>query len=114
MRQWELRQCTDLRYADNIGDGLAVGEVPAGSPSRGGDVRFMSLTYVSDINQLSWSTPFYSVLVSIFVFMALSTVFYSINSPDSSPLSHSVLKFLINSALLVLSTIFLYESLPQP
>ena len=61
--------------------------VPAGSPSRGGDVT----VYVYDINQLSLPTPFYSVLVSISVFMALSTVFHSINSPDNSPLSHSVL-----------------------
>ena len=58
-----------------------------GSPSRGGDVAF----YVFDINQPSLPTPFYSVLVSISVFMALSTAFHSINSPDSSPLSHSVL-----------------------
>ena len=34
---------------------------------------------------------FYSVLVSVSVFMALSTVFHSINFPDISPLSHSVL-----------------------
>ena len=37
------------------------------------------------------STPFYSVLVSVSVFMALSTTFYSINPPDISPLSRSVL-----------------------
>ena len=60
--------------------------VPAGSPSRGGDVA----VYVFDINQPSLPTPFYSVLVSISVFMARSTVFHSINSPDNSPLSHSV------------------------
>ena len=57
------------------------------SPSRGGDV----VVYVKDINPPSLPTPFHSVLVSVFVFMALSTVFHSINSPDSSPLSHSVL-----------------------
>ena len=34
---------------------------------------------------------FNSVLVSISVFLALSTVFHSINSTDNSPLSHSVL-----------------------
>ena len=34
---------------------------------------------------------FYSVLLSISVFKALSTVFHSINSPDNSPFSHSVL-----------------------
>ena len=62
-----------------------------GSPSRGGDVA----VYVFDmINQLSLPTPFYSVLVSISVFMALSAVFHSINSPDNSPLSHSVLTVL--------------------
>ena len=61
--------------------------VPAGSTSRGGDVA----ACVFDINQPSLPTPFNSVLVSVSVFMALSTVFHSINSPDNSPLSHSVL-----------------------
>ena len=55
---------------------------PTGSPSRGGDVA----VYVSDINQLSFPTPFYSVLVSVSVFMALSSVFHSIKSPNNSPL----------------------------
>ena len=65
--------------------------IPTGSPSRGGDVA----VYVFDKNQPSLLTPFfYSVLVSISVFMALSTVFHSINSPDNSPLSHSVLPVL--------------------
>ena len=50
---------------------------------------------------------FYSVLVSAFVFMALSTVFHSINSPDISRLSHSVLLVLF-LALLVLSTVYLF------
>ena len=59
--------------------------VPAGSPSRGRDVS----VHVKDINQPSLPTPFYPVLVSYSVFMALSTVFHSINSPDNSPLSHS-------------------------
>ena len=63
--------------------------VPTGSPSRGGDVA----GYV-DINQPRVLTPFYSVLESISVFMALSTVFHSINSPDNSPLSDSVLPVL--------------------
>ena len=53
--------------------------VPAGSPSRGGGV----LVYVKGINQPSLPTPFYSVLVSVSVFMALSPVFDSINSPDN-------------------------------
>ena len=61
--------------------------VPTGSPSCGGDVA----VYVFDIIQLSLPTSFYSILVSVSVFMILSTVFHSINSPDNSPLSHSVL-----------------------
>ena len=64
--------------------------IPTGSPSRGGDV----MVYVININQPSLPTPFYSVLVSVSVFTALSTVFHSINSPDNSPLSHSVLPVL--------------------
>ena len=61
--------------------------IPKGLFSHGGDVA----VYVFDINQLSLLTPFYSVLVSISVCMALSTVFHSINSPNNSQLSHSVL-----------------------
>ena len=60
-----------------------------------------------DINQSSLPTPFNSVLVSVFVFMALSTVFHSINSPDNSPFSDSVLPVL-SLVLLVLSTIYLF------
>ena len=60
---------------------------PAGSPSRGGDVA----AYVFNISQPSLPTPFYSVLVTVSVFTALSTVFHSINSPDDSSPSHSVL-----------------------
>ena len=65
-------------------------DVPAGSPSFGGDVAVC----VFDINQPNLPAPFDSVLVSAFVFMTLSTVFHSINSPDNSPLSHSVLPVL--------------------
>ena len=46
--------------------------------------------YDFDTNQLGLSTPFYSVLLSVSIFVALSTVFHSLNSPDNSPLSHSV------------------------
>ena len=61
-----------------------------GSPLRGGDVA----VYVFDINQPSLPTPFYFVLVSASVFMALSTVFHSINSSDNSLLYHSVIPVL--------------------
>ena len=67
--------------------------VPVGSPSRGGNVGNVAV-YVFDINQPSLATPFYSVLVSISVLMALSAEFHSINSPDNSPLSPSVLPVL--------------------
>ena len=59
-----------MRYADNV---------LAGSPSRGGDVT----VYVYDIKQPSLPTPFNSVLVSVSVFMSLSTVFHSV--PTGSP-----------------------------
>ena len=61
---------------------ICLPDVSVGSPSSGGDAT----VYVKDINQPSLPTLFlYSVLVSISVFMALSTVFHSINSPDNSP-----------------------------
>ena len=66
---------------------------PAGSPSRGGDVT----VYVLDINQPSLPTLFSffsSLLVSVSVFTALSTVFHSINSHDNLPLSYSLLPVL--------------------
>ena len=65
-------------------------EVPTGFPSRGGDVA----VFIFDINQPSLRTPFHSALVSVSVFMSLSTVFHSMNSPDNSLLSHSVLPVL--------------------
>ena len=49
------------------------------------------LRFMSDVNQPNLPTPFHSVLVSDSVFKALSAAFDSINSPDNSPLSHSVL-----------------------
>ena len=57
-------------------------------------VGMLLAVYVFDINQPNLPPPSYSVLVSISVFMALSSVFHSINSPDNSPLSHSVLPVL--------------------
>ena len=63
-------------------------QVPAGFPLHVvGMLRLMFLT----VSQPSLPTPFCSLLVTVSVFMALSTLFHSINSPDSSPLSHSVL-----------------------
>ena len=81
---------SDVFKSHFIASMLHVSIFPKGSPSRGGDVA----VYVFDINQLSLPTLFESVLVSMSVFMALSTVFHSINSPDNSPLSHFVLPVL--------------------
>ena len=44
-----------------------------------------------DISQPSLPTPFHSFLVSISVFMAVSTVFHSRNSLNNSSFGHSVL-----------------------
>ena len=60
--------------------------------SPGGDVA----VYVS-ASQPSLTTPFDSVLVSISVFMTLPTVFHSINPPNNSPLSHSVIPVLFKN-----------------
>ena len=88
---------------------MPVLRVPVGSPSRGWDVA----VYVFNINQPSLPTPFYSPLVCISVFIALSAVFHSINSPDISLRSHSVLPvyFCLIGPFNYLS---LYESLRQP
>ena len=81
-----------------------------GSPSRGGDVAVC----VFDINQPSLPTPFDSVLVSVPVYMALSTVFHSINSPDNSP-PFLILFFLSYFCLIgPFNYISLDKSLPQP
>ena len=71
-----------------------------GSPSRGGNVA----VYVLDVNQLILPTPFYSVLASVSVFMALSTLFHSINSSSNS--AFSLCSSGLISASLVLSTIY--------
>ena len=73
--------------------------VPMGSPSRGGDGTVYVFAH----------TFFNSVLAPVSVFMALSTVFHSINSPDNSQFSHSVLLVLsLPYSILVLSTIYLF------
>ena len=77
-----------------------------------GMLRFMSLTFL-DINQTELDHFFYSVLVSVSVFIALSTVFHSINSPNNSLLSHSVL-LLLFCLVDPFNYVSLYESLPQP
>ena len=60
--------------------------VPMGSPSHGGDVT----VYVRH-KPTKLAHTFCSILVSVCVYLALLTVFHSMNSPDNSSLSHSVL-----------------------
>ena len=86
--------------------GLHPSCVPPGSPSRGGDVTVS----VPDINQPSLPPPFYSLLVSVSVFITLSIVFHSINSPPKLP-AFSLCSFGLISALLVFSTIYLFLKL---
>ena len=80
--------------------------VPTGLPSCGGNVA----VYVFDINQPSLPTPSCSVLMSVSVFMALSTVFHAINSPNNSPISHLCFSGLFGPS----NYKSLFESLPQP
>ena len=68
--------------------------VSEGSSCRGGDVAVRGFLFLFYINHPNLPTPFYSVLVSISVCMVLSTAFHSINSPDNSPFSHSILPVL--------------------
>ena len=95
-----LPQCSSLSVFERVSS-----DVPMGSASRGGNV----VVYVFEINQQSLPSLFFflSVLGSVFVFMALSTVFHCINSPNYSLLFHSVLPVLF-LALFVLLTIYLF------
>ena len=54
-------------------------------------IEAFQLTSSSSSSSSPSFSSFDSVLVSISVFMVLSTVFHSINSPDNSPFFHSVL-----------------------
>ena len=84
-----------------------IPNVPAGSPSRGGDV----MVHVRhEPTELAHS--FHSVLVSVST--ALSTVFHSIHSPDNSPFSHSLLPDLSLPYWSFQLYIYIYESLLHP
>ena len=104
-----IYRLTDPNAAPSLFYTLFSSVVPKGAPSRGGDVA----VYVFDTNQSSLPTPFYSALVSVYVFMTLSTVFHSINSPNNFPLSHSVLPVFC-CLIGPFNSTSLYESLPQP
>ena len=94
---------SDLQSPPGLQDAHGSCTVSTGSPSRGGDAA----VYVKDMNQPSVLTPFYSVLVPISVFLALSTVFHSINYPENSASSLFSSGFI--SALLVLLSKYLFR-----
>ena len=75
--------------------------VPAGSPSRGWDV----MVYVKDINQLSLLTPF---LFCSFVYFCLFGPYNYIFPVQLSALS--LCSVGLNSALLVLSTVYMFRN----
>ena len=81
---------TTCEYITNLKDFFSYVKSPRVHLHVVGMLRFMF-----DINQPSLPTPFYSILVSISVFMALSRVFHSRNSSDNSLFSHFVLPVLI-------------------
>ena len=81
--------------------------VTAGWPSHGGDVT----VYALDINQPSFHTLFL-LLLCLFLFIDLSTVFHCINSLDNSLLSQSVLVLFCLIGPFDYTSLF--ESLPQP
>ena len=82
---------------------------PTGSPSRGGDVA----VDVFDINQPSLPTPFYPVLVSFFyLYGPFNCISFRKFSRQLSAFSLSSSG--LTSALLVLSTSYLFISLVQP
>ena len=83
-----LGHCTTLSHFMFYNSMITL--VPPDSLSCDRDVA----VYVFDINKPSLPSPFHPVLVSTLVFKALSTVFPTINSPDNTPLSHSVLPVL--------------------
>ena len=104
----QLHRCHHLHHYHHYVANYDVFLVPAGPPSRDGDVT----VYVLDMNQPNLPTLFI-LLLCLFVFIALSTVFHSINSPDNSPLSHSI--FLVLFCLIgPFNYVSLDDSLPQP
>ena len=96
--------CSDCAFACLFIYLLIYLWVPAGSPSRGGDVKVCVL----DINQPSLPTPFTLFFSRVcFSLMALSLVFHSRNSPRQLSVFSLCSPSLI-SASLILSTIYLF------
>ena len=85
--------------------------IPPGTPQAHQHAVAM-LWFMSDVNQTSLPTPFSSVLVPVSVFMALSTVFHLINSPDSCFLTVFFQSYLCLIGPFI--CVSLYESLLQP
>ena len=85
-----IRACVMLRFVPAIELARKGPCLPSGCVVLQLGKHTVAMEHVFDTNQSSLPLPFILVLVSISV-MALSTVFHPVNSPDISPLSHSVL-----------------------
>ena len=71
---------------DLMGVMVGIEEVSAGSSSRGGNVT----VYVFDINHLSLPTPF-NLILCLFLSLWPFQLYFILDSPENSSLSHSVL-----------------------
>ena len=96
---WRLRNTCD-RFHNSP---PARGQVPTGSPSRGGDVA----AYVFDINQPSLPTPFFKFFFILFFYLFLSLwpfhLYFFHRFPQQLSVS-SLNSSLLTSTLFVLST----------
>ena len=77
--------------------------VPTGSPSRGGDV----MVYVFDINQPSLPTPF-TLFMCLFLSLWLFQLYFSFHKSSRQMSAFSHCSSSLISALLVLSTTYLF------
>ena len=91
--QWEYwghTQPSHVNFTVASLDGLALINCPRGFTFTWWGCCGLCLWHKPD----ELAHPFLFCSLSVSAFMALSTVFHSINSPDDSPLSHSVLPVL--------------------
>ena len=110
---WTIRSIEGLRIWTHLElNCLTCTLVPAGSSPRGGDV--VVCVFWQKPSELGHSFLFCSCVYFFNFFIALSTVFHSINSPDNSQLPYSVLPVLIQPFFGPFSYISHYESLTPP
>ena len=95
MSRCRNHQCHHHQYRSQAYRCVFFSVSTAGSPSRaGGVVVNVFKTNKPSLPMHSFFKYFFILFLCLFVFVALSTVFHSINAPDNSPFSHSVLPVL--------------------